>query len=143
MDIPVSRKGGVSLANLNMVKASDTPFEFEYVTPEGVSTGIFFKVLGGQSETVTKAAAKMINERRRQVAARELNKRGISKQVDFDPIENDIEFGQRLAAVRLVGWSGITDEFTPENALRLCQTNKFVAAAILEYSDDAANFMKL
>lgn len=143
MDSTTNRIGGVSLDSLNVVKASDSPFEFEYITPDGRQTGVFLKVLGGQSEVVTKAAAKMINERRRELAARELKKRGNSKQIDFDPIEDDIEFGQRLAAVRLVGWSGITDEFSPENAMRLCKTNKYIAAAILEYSDDVANFMKL
>lgn len=143
MDSTQHKKGGVSLDSLNMVRASDSPFEFEYITPDGRQTGIFLKILGGQSEVVTKAASKMINDRRRQLAAKELSKRAGSKQIDFDPIENDIEFGQRLAAVRLVGWSGITNEFTPENALLLCQTNKFIAAAIIEYSDDVANFMKL
>ena len=134
----------VSLSSLNAVKASDTPFEFEYITPDGDNSGVFLSILGGQSEVVTKTAAKMINEHRRKKAAREMNSRFNSKNnVDFDTLESDVEFGQRLAAIRIVGWRGITDPFTPENALLLCQTNKLIAAQVMEQSENLANFMRL
>lgn len=138
------KTGGVSLSSLNAVKASDQAFEFEYITPAGESSGVFLSVLGGQSEAVTKMAAKMVNERRRKIAAREVSgKLHPRSGVEFETLESDIEFGQRLAAVRLAGWRGITDEFTPENALLLCQTNKFISAQILEQSDNMENFMRL
>lgn len=135
---------GVSLSSLNAVKASETPFEFEYITPDGGNSGVFLSILGGQSEAVTKTAAKMINEHRRKKAAREMNAKFNSKNnVEFDTLESDVEFGQRLAAVRIVGWRGINDPFTPENALLLCQTNKLIAAQVMEQSENLANFMRL
>lgn len=135
---------GISLSSLNAVKASDAPFEFEYITPDGESSGVFLFVLGGQSEAVTKTAARMINEHRRKRAAREVSaKFGTKQKVEFDTLESDVEFGQQLAATRLVGWRGISDPFTPENALKLCQINKFIAAQVMEQSENMANFMKL
>lgn len=136
--------GGISLSSLNAVKASEAPFEFEYITPGGEPSGVFLSILGGQSEVVTKTAAKMINDHRKKKAAREASSRFQSKHnVDFDTLESDVEFGQRLAAVRLVGWRGITDPFTPENALELCRINKLIAAQIMEQSENLANFMNL
>lgn len=136
--------GGVSLSSLDAVTASEAPFEFEYITPDGSNSGVFLSVLGGQSDAVTKLAAKMINEHRRKKATREANYKFNSKNnLEFDTLESDVEFGQRLAAVRIVGWRGITDPFTPENALRLCKTNKVLAAQVMEQSENLANFMSL
>lgn len=135
----------VSLASLNAVAASDHPFEFEYIDAGGNSTGIFFSVIGGQSDKVTQVVSKMVNERRRKDAARAVAAKlnGKRQTLEFETLETDVEFGQRLAAIRLVGWRGITDPYTPENALALCQSNRLIAAAIVEASDEMANFMKL
>lgn len=132
-----------SLDDLDATRASSEAFEFEYVNPAGDTTGIKFKVLGSQSETVTDVVNKLVNDRRRKEAAREIKRKvGVgAKAVEFEPLENDIEFGQRLAAVRLVGWTGIKEPFTPEGALKLCQTNRHIAAQITEQSDEMANFM--
>lgn len=132
----------VSLDDLDAAKASDTPHEFEFINQAGEASGIFLSVLGSQSETVTREVARLTNERRRAQAAREANRRiGVgAKPVEFDSFESDVEFGQRLAAVRLVGWSGITEPWTPENALRLCRSNREVAAQVTQQSDMMANF---
>lgn len=137
----MSDKKALSLSDLDATKASAEAFEFEYLI-DGEPSGIFFSVLGGQSEVVTREVAELINAKRRRDVARAVRAKS-GKPADFDPIEEDIEFGQRLAAVRLVGWRGISDPFTPENALKLCQTNRDIAAKITEESDNIANFMKL
>ncbi len=130
-----------SLNDLSATKASDEAFEFELEDSNGVRRGIFLKVLGSQSEKVTSEVARLINARRRSEAARAM--RSNKKTVEFEPIESDIEFGQRLAAVRLVGWRGITEPWTPENALTLCRSNRDISAQIVEKSDDMANFMRV
>lgn len=133
-----------SLSDLDATAASAAAFEFEYLNPAGNSTGIFFKVLGGQCEAVTVEVARLVNDRRRKEAAREVQRKmGAGKKaVDFETMESDVEFGQRLAAARLVGWRGISDEWSMENALKLCQTNRHVAAQITEQSEEMENFMK-
>lgn len=135
-----------SLDELDATKASSEAFSFEYVnTDTDEFTGIFLSVLGAQSEIVTNEVAKMINERRRKQAVREMHQKvGVgSKPVEFETMESDVEFGQRLAAVRLVGWAGITEEFSPANALRLCKSNRDIAAQIVRQSDLMANFTKV
>lgn len=132
----------VSLDDLDASKASDEGFEFEYINHLGKHTGIFFKVLGGESETVKSEIARLQNERRRQHASREVNRRvGVgAKKVEFDTFESDVDYGRRLAAVRLIGWRGIADPFTPENALRLCKSNSHIAEAITAQSEAMENF---
>lgn len=133
-----------SLDDLDAVKASAEAFEFEYLNTAGDGTGIFLKVLGGQSEVVTREVAKLVNERRRKEAMREVSRKvGVGrKEVEFEPMESDILFGQRLAAVRLVGWRGIKESWSPENALKLCMINQQVAAQVTEQSNAMENFTK-
>lgn len=152
----------ISLAELDATSASSQAHEFEYINPNGNATGLFFSVLGSQSEIVSSKTNQMINERRRKAASREVNSRiGVGrKAVEFDMVESDIEFGQSLAAARLVGWrgpndikglspeqlarfQGITDQFSPENALRLCKSNRDIAAAITLQSDEVGNFIAI
>ena len=135
-----------SLDQLDATSASKKAFEFEYRDPStGDGTGLFFSVLGSESEVVTAEVARLINERRRKEAAREVNRKiGVgAKATEHDLFESDIEFGQRLAAVRLVGWRGITEPFTSENAMRLCKSNRDIAKQITDQSDTVGNFIKL
>ncbi|PIP01785.1 MAG: hypothetical protein COX55_09040 [Zetaproteobacteria bacterium CG23_combo_of_CG06-09_8_20_14_all_54_7] len=135
-----------SLADLDATKASEQAFEFEYINAAtGEGTGIFLSVLGGESEAVTAEVAKLINERRRKQAAREVQRKiGVgTKPTEFETLESDVAFGQRLAAVRLVGWRGISDPWTAENALKLCTSNRDIASQVTQQSDMVGNFMKL
>lgn len=153
---------GISIESLDARAASDGAFEFEFVTPAGQETGLFFSVLGGQSEVVSNATNCMVNDRRRKTAVREVNMRiGMGKRaVEFEPIESDIEFGQRLAAARIVGWRtpddrdglsaeqlerfrGIKESYSPELALRLCRGNRDIAAAVTQMSDEMGNFITI
>jgi hypothetical protein len=134
-----------SLDDLDATKASAQAFEFEYITSSGDNSGVFLSVLGGQSEIVTTEVARLINDRRRKQAAREVQQKiGVgSKAVEFETVESDIEFGQRLAAVRLVGWRGITEPWSVENALKLCRSNREIASQVTQQSDATANFISL
>lgn len=133
----------VSLASLNLRAASDEPYEFEFEGPDGSGTGVFLQVLGDHSERVTAAVHEAINARRKKeaiAAAKAAKARPDS--ATFEPVESDVTFGQRLAAARLVGWRGIAEPWSPENALLLCQTNPEAAKQILAASSDLANFTK-
>jgi hypothetical protein len=93
---------------------------------------------------VTQEVARLVNERRRKEAARDVARKvGTGpRAVEFETLESDVEFGQRLAAVRLVGWRGITEPWSPENALRLCRGNRELAAQVTMQSDMTGNFTK-
>lgn len=132
----------LSLSDLNARAAADTAVEFEYVTAAGEPSGVFLSVLGAQSDKVTGEVNRLLNARRQKEAVQESTRMGGRSQATFTPIEDDIAFGQRLAALRLVGWRGIKEPFSPENALLLCQTNADVADQVIKVSSDAGRFMK-
>lgn len=132
----------LSLADLDARTASDAPVEFEYITPAGDPSGVFLSVLGAQSDKVTSEVHRLVNDRRKKEAAQASTRMGGRDQAVWTPIEDDIAFGQRLAAVRLVGWRGIKEEFSADNALKLCQSNADVADQVTKTSNDSARFMK-
>ena len=133
---------GVSLASLNARAASETPYTFNYVGPDGIESGLRLSVLGGQSATVQSAVNALINARRREEAVQAAEANAARPGDAITPVESDILFGQRLAAVRLVGWEGIDEEWTPDLALLLCQTNADIAAEVLKQSNKLGNFTK-
>jgi len=151
-----------SLDDLDATKASSSAFEFEFLNDEGAPTGIWLSVLGGESEAVQAETARLQNERRRRHAAREIQQKiGVGqKKADYEPFESDVEYGKRVAATRLVGWRGpnqtegltaeqqarfcgIASPYSPENALKLCQTNARVSAQVTEQSEASGNFIKI
>lgn len=138
----MTKSSGVSLASLDLRKASEIPFEFEYVAPDGSGTGVMLKVLGAQCASVTAETNRMINERRRQQAAREAAASSSRPGDAVTPVEDDVVFGQRLAAVRLVGWTGIAEDWSPELALQLCQANAEIASQVLAKSNALSNFTR-
>ena len=135
-----------SLADLDVVSKSSNAFEFEYLTPDGSKSGIFFSVLGSNSDVVMGALAERINADRNREAYRQAKaakSRPGAVAPEVSTFEDDVDSGKKLAAIRLVGWRGISEPFTPENALRLCYSNPLIAAQITEQSDDMANFTKV
>lgn len=135
----------MKLDDLNATKASSTPFEFEYIDHKGNATGIFFLVLGGESEEVKAETCRLQNERRQRHAARAVSQKiGVgNRKVEFDRYEDDVDYGRRVAASRIAGWRGIDDPFTKENALKLCQNNDHIAATITSQSEAMENFIKV
>lgn len=121
----------INLESLNSVKASETPFEFEYKFSNGKATGVFLSVLGEESESVcVEQAALMAYERVRSAA---------DPAYEIHPAK----LGQRMSAIRLVGWRGIEEKYTPENALTLCMSNRTICDQIMQQSKQLGNFIKL
>lgn len=144
MTNPKPASPGVSLASLNLVAAADVPYQMPFLNALGDPTGVVIEVLGAQSEKVTSAVNAAVNGRRKaEIAAKAAAARRNGEASEFTPVEDDILFGQRLAAARIVGWHGITEAFTPELALTLCQTNPELARQVIEASNDLANFTKV
>lgn len=128
-----------SLDQLDLTKQCETSFEFE-VTDEstGKGTGVYLSVIGAHAPAVQNFTKQALNERRRF----EQMQQNRGKKSTFRPIEEDIEFGTELAAIRIVGWRGISNAFTPEGAIKLCTTNPPIKEQVLKASEDLANFTK-
>lgn len=127
---------GISLDSLNVVKASAAPFTLDIVDDAGNKLGFSLDVIGSNSEVITKFFAKAMNARR--TAEDMQRKKG--KDVQVTKVEDDIAFANELAAKRIVGWNGIDDEFSPERAIKLIETNPMVREQVMNASDDIRNF---
>ena len=128
---------GLSLADLDLVSASENAYEFEYLRPDGSDTGVFVTVLGAQAPKVQDWVRKTLNRRKSQdqLAA----KRG--KEIERT-IEDDEQFGIDAAAIRVVGWRGITEPYSHENALILMERNNELREQVFEASNNLGNFTK-
>ena len=128
-----------SLADLDVTKQSEAGFEFEVQDDStGKGVGVYLTVIGAHAPAVQKFTSKKLNERR---VFDEMNERR-GKKGQVRKIEDDVEFGIELAAIRIVGWRGISDDFSAANAVQLCTVNPTIREQILKVSEDLANFTK-
>ena len=133
----MSKSTGLSLDDLNLVAASEDSYEFEYLRSDGRATGVFISVLGSQAPKVQEWVRKNLNRRRAQEAL--AAKRG--KEIERT-VEDDEEFGVNAAAIRICGWRGISEPFTPEAAHTLCANNPEVRDQVFEASNNLGNFTR-
>lgn len=124
------------MADLNLKAKCAEGFTFPFLDDAGKETGVTFTVLGAHAPAVQKWCNSELNARRKQDAMQA--KRG--KDTDVRAIEDDIDFGVEFMAIRIVGWQGITEPYSPENALRLCVTNPLVVEQVKSASEALANF---
>jgi hypothetical protein len=120
-----------SIDDLNAIKACSNAHEFEVVFA-GQPTGVFLSVLGDESEQVAvETAALLAAERAR------ANTLGDKYEAD------NAKLGKQLAALRINAWRGIKEEFSRENATKLCLSNTAIADQVIQHSKNLGNFIKL
>ena len=138
----------VSLEDLNLSKQCEDAFEFEYINPAGDKTGIYISVIGSNAEKVRQFSIAEANKVRREAALKNgKNKHKDSRwngddDIEFTPIEDDIEYFIRDAANRIVAWRGIGQECTTEAAEYLCRVNSEIRRQAVEASNELSNFTK-
>jgi hypothetical protein len=128
----------ISISDLNLTRACESAYEFEYTNGDGNGTGVFLSVLGSQSPTVLNFIRRRMQDRRNREAL--LAKRG--KDIPPVSIEEDEEFGNEAAAIRVTGWRGITEPYTPALAMTLMESNSEMRAQVFKASNELANFTK-
>jgi hypothetical protein len=156
-----SKTAGVSLAQLDARKASETPFEFEYIDPKGNLSGIFLSVIGSHSDAMKKAMVASVDEQRRKDLVRAAkNAKARPESAEIGSFAEDIDSGTRQAALRLVSWrapgdtdgltaeqlerfQGIVEPWSTENALLLCRINPEISAQVMERSNDLGNWLSV
>ena len=125
----------LSLADFNEESACNEAQPMPFLDHNGNETGFVLLVLGGQAEQVRKAAAKELEKLRRiQTPAH-----GKGRE---PTIGEQREANLRGHASRIAGWSGVTDEYTPEAAYNLCLCNQRVWEQVVEFSENIGNFTK-
>lgn len=131
-----------SLKDLDVTKACEQQYEFE-VTDDatGKGVGIFLSIIGGHAERITEFTKRSLNDRRL-AEAMHTKTDPRNKRPVVIPIEDDIEFSTELVALRIVGWRGIQEPYSHENAVTLCRTNPTIKEQILKESENLENFTR-
>ena len=126
----------LSLSDLNLVEQCKDAFTFPLLDGNEEETGVTLSVIGDHADVVTRWKAKEINRMRRQEAQQK--KKGKDDTIRL--VEDDIDFGHELTAIKIVGWEGITEPFSKENALLLCEINELAVIQINEAAAEMGNF---
>lgn len=127
----------LDLDDLNLNVKCEQGFEFEYLDGNGNGTGFHITVLGGEAPKVQSWVRNKLNQRRAQEAM--AAKRGKDAE---RTVEDDIDFGNEAAAIRIIGWRGAKQEYSPAMALQLVTMNSLVREQVLKASNDLGNFSK-
>jgi hypothetical protein len=128
----------ISIDDLDLTITADNGYEFEYISESpDIPRGIFFKIIGSNSDTVQRFIHQAMNKMWQREAF-------YSKKGKEDP--NKAEFlsenNAEMSAIRLIGWRGISTEFNFKNATKLCLKNQELRDLIITKSDELANFTK-
>lgn len=122
---------------LNVVKASDNIFVFDFVDADGNDTGIRVSVVGKHSDIVKGYIDRALNKRRREDFMLEKSGKKAPRK-----IEDDEELGLDMTAIRVIAWQGIKQPCTFENVKRLCEINPLFVEQVTQHSDNISNFMQ-
>jgi hypothetical protein len=133
----MSKETLLSIDDLDLTAASDTPFDLEILNIKGVKTGIIIQVLGSESEKVQEWTNRQANRIRTQAT-----QKSVTGKDKVRTAEEDDEYIIESAAVRVVGWKGLKDEYTKDNATRLMSRNVHVRMQVLTASNDLGNYSK-
>lgn len=119
------------------VAASDKPYPLAILNADGTEDGLVLDILGSQSEKVQAEVNRLVNDRRKRKAQAAAVAKG--EPLDFTPVEDDISFGHRLTAVRVVGWN-LKAPFSAEAAYRLVSRSARISEQVTAASNDLGNF---
>lgn len=126
-----------SFDDLNLNKKCEEAVEVEYVMADGTKTGVFLSVIGKHAEKVQRFSMKHLDKMR--AFAENSNKQGKSALISS---EENLDYIIKDAAIRIAGWRGINQEFSPEGAEQLCRINSEIRQLVVDTSNDLANFTK-
>jgi hypothetical protein len=116
-----------------MQSIDETPIEFEVISEiTGRPIDLHISVTSAHAKAVSSLLKSKLTQIQR------INDLHDSASI---PIANDLELEILSAAGRIVGWRGIVEPFTRENAIILCSTNPYIRQQVINVSNDIS--MKL
>lgn len=133
----------LDLIKTNLSEKAETGFEFELMLPSlNEGTGAFITVRGTNSPKVKAFSKRVFN----QMQAKETSARRRGKDVDNMSLDEAEEMAIDSACIRVIGWRGISEgeneiTFSEENARRIFKEHDWIRSAVLEESDNVANFI--
>lgn len=127
----------------NLSEKAEAGYEFELMLPVvNEATGALITVRGSSSPKVKTHSKRVYN----QMQAKEQQAKRRGKEADQMTLDEAEEMSIESAVIRIIGWKNITKgktviEFTPENAREILKDHEWIRSAVLEESDNIANFI--
>jgi hypothetical protein len=95
------------------------------------------QVLGSESEKVQEWTNRQANRIRTQAT-----QKSVTGKEKVRTAEEDDEYIIESAAIRVVGWSGLAEPYSKDNAARLMGRNVHIRMQVLQASNDLGNYSK-
>lgn len=128
----------LDITAFNAIAESEQGFDMELKATDGTGTGVILTVIGRYSDAVQKWSKKVFSDYQQ-----ELN---LAKRKGKEPPEKSIDElrAQNIegALVRVIGWKNVKQEFSKDLLKQVLANNPHWVDAIIEESDNAANFTK-
>jgi hypothetical protein len=131
----------LDLAKNNPAEIAEAGYEFTVVLPDGTETDAKIKVRGLFSPKVKEFAKKMYKEH--QIKVQAAKRKG--REPEDMTLEEAEEYSVRVAAVRVISWSGISEdgvtiESTKDEVERILMKYPFIREQVITESDNVLNF---
>ncbi len=127
----------VDILSFDAVKESEAGFDLNMKSTDGTDTSIKFKVLGRHADIVQSFSKKWFAKlQREEIMAK---KRGKEVETNIEELKQQ---SLDSAAIRVIGWENVTQPFTQDLLKQVLVKNPHWVDAILEASNDDANFTK-
>jgi hypothetical protein len=126
----------IDILKFNAIKDANNAFKKDMPTPDGRPTGVIFKIIGKNADSVIQLTKKYL----RKMQADEVMAKRRGKPLDPTPIEDLEEQGLDLACVRVVGWEGVKQEFSIDLLKQVLKQNPHWVNIIIDESNDDGNF---
>lgn len=128
---------GLDILAFDAVSMCEDGIPVEMLGVDGVTpTGVTLVVLGKHADAVTKWTNKITNSAIREMAM--AARKG--RPAEPKPLEDQREENLQGAAVRVVGWKGVKQEFDREILMRALRRNPHWVDQIVEASNDLGKF---
>lgn len=128
----------VDILSFDAVAESEQGFDLPMKGTDGSDIGIKFKVLGRHSNAVQTWVKKQFQRLQRE----EIRAKRLNKEPDPADMEELKESNIEAACVRVIGWSGVKQEFTKDLLKQVLTKNPHFVDQIIEESNNDANFTK-
>lgn len=121
-------------------KSAEVGYTFALKLPTGADSGATLTIIGDMSSTVKAYGRRKFQEfQQRQAIAK---RKGREDELDLDEAE---DMAIESALVRLIGWSGITEngkavEFSKDKAAEVLRAHNWIREAIVQEAGDILNF---
>ncbi|MCC7267880.1 MAG: hypothetical protein IT546_11140 [Caulobacteraceae bacterium] len=136
----MTKTEGLSLSDIRNQVATEEAVDFEPYDAKGNPSGIVLKVLSDQSKIVQDRLLALIDRKRRQdqLLAAQAERSRPGEVVAS--VKDDAEYGRRLVAARLAGWTGIAEDFNDSNAAELLRLIPGFGPQIIRKSEELGGF---